>query len=264
LWLRLEQTMETRSVPLTESRRHTNSAGTIGPRAPAVRGPEYGPVRDASISQTTLMRLNAHSLVESSDLKATWLIATTDSLHVRTGTGGQIGPERAVRLSPDDRQTRVNVTADGAMTIMDGRAGTVALAEGLSGMPPMLPGRSVLVGEQWERDIVLPSLPMVGLRAEGVVHASFRLDSLTRGGRMAYVSMTGTLKREGALRDLPAGTQVATSGVLRGYLILDRVRGWITEAETVIQVQSDVTPGSGDDGKARSLDIRLLQRVRVR
>lgn len=264
LWLRLEQTMETRSVPLTESGRHSNSAGTIGPRVPAVRGPEYGPVRDPSISQTTLMRLNAHSLVESSDLKATWLSATTDSLFVRTGTGGQLGPERAVKLAPEDRRNRVNVTPDGAMTIVDVRANTAVLAASLSGMPPMLPGRAVSVGDQWERDIVLPSIPVAGLRAEGVVHARFRLDSVTRSGRMAYVSLTGTLKRQGAARDLPPGTQVATSGVLRGYLILDRTRGWITEAETVIEVQSDITPGSGDEGKARSLDIRLLQRVRVR
>ena len=256
--------METRSVPLTETGRRGHSAGTIGPRAPAVRGPEYGPVRDPSISQTTLMRLNAHSLVESSDLKATWLSARTDSLFVRTGSGGQLGPERPVRLSFGDRRTRINVTLDGAMTIVDAGANTAAIAAGLSGMPPMLPGRAIAVGEQWERDIVLPSLPMVGLRTDGVVHARFRLDSLTRAGRMAYVSLTGTLRREGAVRDLPPGTQVATSGVLRGYLILDRTRGWITEAETVIEVQSDVTPGPGDEGKARSLDIRLLQKVRVR
>lgn len=264
LWLRLEQTMETRSVPLTESRRQANSAGTIGPRAPAIRGPEYGPVRDASISQTTWMRLNAHSLVESSDLKATWLSATTDSLFVRTGSGGQLGPERAVMLAPEDRRTRVNVTPDGAMSIVDVRANTAVLAASLSGMPPMLPGRAVSVGDQWERDIVLPSIPVAGLRAEGVVHARFRLDSLSRSGRMAYVSMSGTLTRQGGARDLPPGTHVATSGVLSGYLILDRTRGWITEAETVIQVQSDVTPASGDEAKARSLDIRLLQKVRVR
>lgn len=264
LWLRVEQTMETRSVPLSESRRRANSANAIGPRAPAVRGPEYGPVRDPSISQTTYMRLNAHSLVESSDLKSTWLAAITDSLFVRTGAGGQLGPERPVFLPAPDRRARVSVTPDGAMTIVDVRANTAALAAGLAGMPPMLPGKSVLIGEEWERDIALPSLPVAGLRAEGVVHVRFRLDSITKAGRLAYVSLAGTLKREGAARDLPAGTQLATSGVLRGFLILDRTRGWITEAETVIQVQSDITPGSADESKARSVDIRLRQTLKVR
>jgi hypothetical protein len=263
LWLRVEQTMETRSMSLTESRQ-MNQAGTIGPRAPATRGPEYGPVRDPSISQTIVMRLNAHSLVESSDLKTTWLNAITDSLYVRVGSGGQLGPDRAVALSPADRRTRVSVTPDGAMTIVDAGASTAAVAATLSGMPPMLPRGAVTVGEYWERDIVLPSLPMVGLRANGVVHARFRLDSVTRAGRTAYVSLTGTLRRDGAARDLPPGTQVATAGVMRGYLVLDRVRGWITEAETVIEVQSDITPGQGEEGKARSVDVRLLQKVRVR
>lgn len=263
LWLRLEQTMETRSVPLSESRRRSNT-GSISPRPPAARGPEYGPVRDPSISRTTLMRLNAHSMVESSDLKVTWLSAYTDSLFVRTGTGGQIGPERPVSLSASDRRTRVNVSPDGAMNIVDARANGAAVAAGLSGMPPMLPSKSVAVGEVWERDITLPSLPIAGLRAEGIVHVRFRLDSLTRAGRLAFVSLEGTLKREGAGRDLPAGTQLATSGVLKGFLILDRTRGWITDAETVIQVQSDIIPGAADESRARSVDIRLRQTVKVR
>ena len=82
-------------------------------------------------------------------------------------------------------------------------------------MPPMLPGRAVLVESNGSGISWLPSLPMVGLGANGVVHARFRLDSVTRNGRMAYVSLTCTLRREGAARDLPAGTQVATSGVMR-------------------------------------------------
>ncbi|MEO7996193.1 MAG: hypothetical protein ABI852_02045 [Gemmatimonadaceae bacterium] len=261
LWLRLEQTIETRSVPVNETR---SANGAIGSRAPASRRPEYGPVRDLSITQSTVMRLNAHSTVESSDLKVTGLNVVSDSLHLRTGTRGQLGPERPVQLSADNRRTRVNVTPDGAMSVLDARgATTTAIAAGLSAMPPMLPLKSVAVGEGWERDIPLPSIPMTGVQAEGVVHAQFRLDSLTKAGRFAYISLAGTLRREGAARDLPPGTQVATAGVLRGYLILDRTRGWITEAETVIEVQSDVTPRPGDAAQSRSLDIRLVQRMRV-
>lgn len=263
LWLRLEQTIETRSVPVNETRAARRS-GAIGARTPASRRPEYGPVRDQSNTQSTFMRLNAHSTVETSDLKVTGLSVVSDSLHLRTGTRGQLGVERAVPLSADNRRTRVNVTPDGAMSVLDARgATTTAIAAGLSAMPPMLPQKGVAVGDGWERDIALPSMPMTGVQAEGVVHAQFRLDSLTKGGRFAYVSLAGTLRREGAARDLPPGTQVATAGVLRGYLILDRARGWITEAETVIEVQSDVTPRPGDSAQSRSLDIRLTQRMRV-
>ena len=73
----------------------------------------------------------------------------------------------------------------------------------------------------------MPSVPMFGIRADGVVHAEFHLDSITRSGRLAYVSMKGTLRREGAARDLTPGSQVVTAGNLHGYLVLDRARGWI-------------------------------------
>lgn len=263
LWLRLEQTMETRRVPVNETRTTSGAVG-VGTRAPAVRRPEVGPVRDLSLTQSTVMRLTAHSTVEMSDLKVTGLRVVSDSLFVRTGIPGQLSAERPIQLSSENRSTRVNVTPDGAMSVLDARGATTsAIAAGLAAMPPMLPQKPVAVGETWERDISLPSMPMTGVQAEGVVHAQFRLDSLTRNGRYAYVSLGGTLRREGAARDLPPGTQVATAGVLRGYLILDRTRGWITEAETVIEVQSDVTPRPGDSALSRSLDIRLVQRMRV-
>ncbi|MEO7363368.1 MAG: hypothetical protein ABI120_23745 [Gemmatimonadaceae bacterium] len=265
LWLHLEQTMDTRSGPVTEARSGSAGTGGVGSaRSSSSSAPEYGPFVDRSTTQSTFLRLNAHSTVEFSDLRTTALTVVTDSLSMRMGTGGQLGPARPVALAAGERRTLVNVTADGAMTVMNPGASSATLAAGLSGMPPMLPSRPVAIGDRWERDVPLPSLPMTGVRTDGIVRAQFRFDSLTRGGRLAYISLTGTLHREGAARDLPTGTQVATSGVLRGYLIVDRTRGWITEAETVIEVQSEVTPRAGDTAKARALDIRLLQRMRVR
>lgn len=261
LWLHLEQTIETRSAPVTESR---TAAGTSSPRTPASTTPEYGPIRDPATLQSTFMRLDAHSTVEFSDTHTTALSVVTDSLSVRTGTGGQLGRTRPVALAAGDRRTRVNVTPDGAMSVVNPGVGSATLAASLAGMPPLLPVRSVAIGDKWERDVSLPSLPMTGVHTDGVVHVQFRFDSLTRGGKLAYVSLTGTLRRDGAARDLPPGTQVATSGILRGYLIVDRIRGWITAAETVIEVQSEVTRRAGETAKARALDIRLLQRMRVR
>ena len=265
LWLHLEQTMETRSGPVIESRNGSVGAGAAtSARTPSPSAPEYGPVRERSTAQSTFMRLNAHSTVEFSDIRTTALMVVTDSLSMRTGSGGQLGPPRPVALAAGERRTRVNVTPDGAMTVINPGVGSATLAAGLSGMPPMLPSRPVAIGDTWECDVPLPSLPLTGVRTDGIVRAKFRFDSLTRGGRLAYISLTGTLRREGAARDLPPGTQVATSGVLRGYLIVDRTRGWITEAETVIEVVSEVTPRVGDTARARALDIRLLQRMRVR
>ncbi|MDQ6613165.1 MAG: hypothetical protein M3Y64_12080 [Gemmatimonadota bacterium] len=247
LWLQLEQTVDTRNIS-----------------ADAERPSEYGPVRERAQTQTVNMRMFAHSLVESSDLGLATLSATTDSLNVRTGSPGQLGESHRMTVAPADRTVRVRVTQDGAMSVVELRPGTMALDASLQGMPPMLPSEPVSVGDQWDRKIALPSVPIFGTRADGVVNAEFRFDSLTRNGRLAYVSMKGTLHRTGSARDLAPGTQLVTSGLMRGYLVLDRIRGWITEAETIIQVQSDITARGGDRTPARSVDIRLTQRMKIR
>jgi hypothetical protein len=263
LWMQLDQTVETRSVPVRASPANApHAGGATGTRPPSTRVPEYGPMRE-SVTQSVVMRMFAHSLVEASTLQTTSLTATTDSLHVRAGAAGHLTPFRPMALAPEDRLVRIRVTPDGAMSVVDPRPGTAALDASFAGMPPMLPARAVAIGEHWEREIPLPSLSMSGVRADGMVHAEFRLDSLSRNARLAYVSMTGTLRREGASRNLPPGAQVATAGTLRGSLVLDRTRGWITEAETIIAVQSDVIPRAGDRTSARSMDIRLSQRLKV-
>ena len=98
-----------------------------------------------------------------------------------------------------------------------------------------------------------------GYRADGVVRASFRFDSLTRGGREAWISLEGSLHRDRAARDLPAGTRTITAGTMRGMLVVDRQRAWIVDARTVMDVQSEV---SGTTPVI--LDLRITQRVKVR
>ena len=247
LWLQLEQTTDTKNIT-----------------APPERQSVYGPVREHAETQTVEMHMFAHSLVESSDSEVAVLSATTDSLNVRTGSGGRLGESHPVAVASADRTIHVRVTHDGAMSVVDSRSGASAVEASLQGMPAMLPSKPVTVGDQWERQIAFPSVPMIGMRADAVVHADFKFDSLTRNGRLAYVSMKGTLRRTGAARDLAPGTQLVTSGLLRGFLMLDRIRGWITEAETVIQVQSEITARRNDKSPTRSVYIRLIQRMKIR
>jgi hypothetical protein len=47
-------------------------------------------------------------------------------------------------------------------------------------------------------------------------------------------------------------------------MVIDRDRAWITDARTVIDVQSEVAPGPAGTAKPMLLDIRIEQRVRVR
>lgn len=228
------------------------------------KGPDYGPRRARANTRVTRLLLFAHSLVEASDLTVTTLLATTDSMAMWAGTAKEYGTPQRMSLPAEGRQVRVRVTPDGAIRVNDPPPGAMELGTTLASMPGMLPERQVAVGERWERDIPLPSVALSGFRADGVVHARFRLDSLTRGGREAWVSMEGTLERDGASRELPAGTRVITAGTMRGTLVVDRQRAWIVDARTTMDVQSEVASGPAGPAAPMLLDMRIEQRVKVK
>lgn len=226
-----------------------------------------GPRRDAMPHRVTVTEYYARSTVERADDGVTMLSTVTDSLFVHVGQAGAALLRQRVPVNSTARPTRLRVHEDGAMTVVDGPTSTAtnagAINAALSAMPPMLPDRAVAVGETWEREIALPPLPFVTHRADGAVHTVFRLDSVTRGGRDAWVSVHGSLRRDGAVRDLPAGTRVIAAGSMEGTLHLDRVRGWITDAQTVIVLQSELV-GNADAAPTPAPGIRITQRLQVK
>ncbi len=270
LRLQMEQTIE------MSGRRSETSAPPVGStsgmdgrsardRSPTpAKSPDYGPRRARASMQVTKLLMYAHSLVEASDLNSTTLLATTDSMAMWAGSSKEQGRPSMMPLPADGRQIRVRVTPDGAMRVSDPPPGAMELGATLASMPALLPEGAVRVGQRWERDIVLPSLPLSGYRADGVVRTRFRLDSLSQGGRSAWISMEGELRRDGAARELPVGTRVITAGTVRGTMVLDRLRAWIVDARTEIDVQSEVTPGPAESSRPMLLDLRIVQRVRVR
>ncbi len=270
LRLQMEQTIEMSgrrtesSAPGVGSGVGINGRRAGGSAPPASKSPEYGPRRARASLHVTKLVMYAHSLVEASDLSVTTLLATTDSMAMWAGTAAEQGRLEMLPLPADGRQVRVRVTPDGAMRVSDPPPGAMELGATLASMPALLPDNAVRVGERWVRDIVLPSLPLSGYRADGVVSTRFRLDSLTQGGRNAWISMEGELRRDGAARELPAGTRVVTAGTVRGTMVLDRLRAWIVDARTVIDVQSEVTPGPAEATQSMLLDLRIVQRVRIR
>jgi hypothetical protein len=263
LWLQMEQTIEMSSRPSGPAPR-SGTAVVDGNRTPPNRTtpPEYGPRRSRATTRLTRLLLYAHSLVEASDLSMTTLLATTDSMAMGAGTLADSRQPQLLPLPMDGRQVRVRVTSDGAMRVNDPPPGAMELGATLASMPGMLPAETVRVGDRWERDIVLPSMPVSGYRADGVVRARFRLDSLTNGARYAWISMAGSLHRDGTTREMPAGTRTITAGTMRGTLVLDRQRAWIVDARTIMDVQSEVAAGPG--AGATWLDLRIQQRVRVK
>jgi hypothetical protein len=264
LQLQMEQTIEVTSRPSSPA--HKAVAPVLdGPKAqPATLPPEYGPRRTRTTMRITRLVLFAHSFVEASDLYVTTLLATSDSMAVWAGSPGERGVPQMLPLPSEGRQVRVRVTPDGAMRVNDPPPGAMELGATLAAMPGMLPNEAVRVGDRWERDIVLPSIPVSGYRADGVVRARFRFDSLSRGNRDAWISMEGSLHRDGPTRELAAGTRVIVAGTMRGVLVVDRQRAWIVDARTTMDVQSEVSPGPGSSQTPLVLDLRIQQRVRVK
>lgn len=266
LRLQMEQTIEVSSRPADAT--HQGAPVLDGSRTPPVQQTtqslEVGPRRNRTGMRITRLLLYAHSLVESSDLRVTTLLASTDSMSMWAGTPSDMREPTSLPLPLEGRQVRVRVTPDGAMRVSDPPPGAMELGATLASMPGLLPPDVVRVGDRWERDIALPSVPLSGYRADGTLHARFRLDSLTHRGRDAWISLEGSLRRDGNARELPPGTRVLTNGTMRGTLLLDRQRAWIVDALTVMDVQSEVTPTAGSTNAATVLDLRIEQRIRAR
>ncbi|MBL0937292.1 MAG: hypothetical protein IBJ03_00245 [Gemmatimonadaceae bacterium] len=224
--------------------------------------PEYGPRVVRANTRSTRIQLFARSLVEASDLAYTTLRAVTDSIVV--GSGDAPDGARPVSMPVQGQMMRMKVTPDGAMRVIESTDTDADLGAALASIPGLLPAAPVSVGSEWTRDMRLPSLPVSGYRADGVVQVRLRLDSLTRNGRQAWISLDGKLHRDGAARDLPAGTRVVTAGTIQGHMRVDRERAWIMDARTVLDVQSEVAPGPAGTAAPMLLDIRIVQRVHVR
>lgn len=253
--LLLEQTLEVSGV-----RREPMPLPPLGARASEpVREPDLGPRRNRTPGRLTVMVVHGHSVVESSDRMGATLLATIDSMRVQAGESGAPLTSQLVPLAANPR-SRLRVTPNGAMTLLEGAA---AVAPTLSAMPAMLPDGLVDVGATWEHEVEMPPLPFTAYRTDGVLHTVFRLDSIQKRTGDAWISVRGTMRRDGPTRDLPTGTRVITAGTLEGTLHFDRARGWITDASTSVFLQSEIV-NPADGSLPTHIGIRLSQRMRVR
>jgi len=256
--LLLEQTLE-----VSGGRREPMPLPPVGGRSsePA-RAPDLGPRRNRTLGRLTIMAVHGHSVVESSDRTGAVLLATVDSLRVQAGEAGAALTSQRVPLAANP-QSRLRVAPNGAMTLLDGASGAAAVAPTISAMPAMLPDGAVQVGDSWEHEVAMPPLPFTTYRTDGVLHTIFRLDSVQKRTGDAWVSVRGTMRRDGPTRDLPTGTRVITAGTLEGTLYFDRGRGWITDASTTVHLQSEIV-NPADGSLPTHVGIRLSQRMRVR
>ena len=196
-----------------------------------------------SVQQATATVL---TIVDSASLSSTDAHAATQIADAQRGLQGQqlvlvLGADGTVESAHD---------AKGAPVTRDA-------ADAMAAMPAIFPKKPVTVGEQWIREMPLPSGGALGARGSGHARAVFHLDSLQRGGGVAYVSMRGDI--------VPDSTSqgVELSGSISGTMQVDRVRGWMTDSRFIVIVRSVVTPPAASGLAQMRFATRVTQRLRT-
>jgi hypothetical protein len=210
----------------------------------------------------TTMRMFSRAIVENSMPAAAIILAVTDSVDV-TSTD-----EHAQTLAANTekqlrgRRMRLRLAPDGTVSVAD-RPNDVPkeVNDLISVMPASFPRDPVAVGETWAREMPIASGASFGMPVGGVVRATFRLDSLSRNGDLAYVSMRGTLDQQPAI----TAAESSLSGSVNGNMVVNRRRGWLSESRFLVEMRTTVAalPRSAAPLAPMQFRMKITQHMRV-
>jgi len=219
------------------------------------------PAGDSTATVVTTLLVISRTFVERRDRDATILLASTDSVAASSsGADSQIVATQT-RRALQGKRVRLRIAPDGATEVVGGDvAGNAELNALFAQMPATLPDTPVAVGQSWSRVMIAP-IGTSGAKEGGKLQATFRLDSVARNSDLAYVSLAGTLSRPPSSKD--GWSTLTTSGSMTGSLIIDRRRGWISDARMTYTVRSTVTPTSASTAAAMRFRMKVTQWVRA-
>jgi len=216
---------------------------------------------DSTATVVTTLLVISRSFVERRDRDATVLLALTDSVAATSSGADSQAVATETRQALQGKRVRLRIEPDGATEIIGGDvAGNAELNTLFSQMPATLPNTPVAVGQSWSRVMVAP-LGTSGEKERGQLRATFKLDSLSRTGDVAYVSLNGILSRPPAAKD--GWATLSLSGSINGALVIDRRRGWITDARMTYIVRSMVAPRADSTAAAMRFRMKVTQWVRA-
>jgi len=222
LRVRLEQEVEMTGMPQGCGGQQTGLRGRVK-TVPA----NCGDTR----TMTTRMEVYSRAIARRAMRDATDMLAITDSVLSSTDKRGPL--HRATNPRLQRAPVEIRIASDGEVEVGAGAASD-EMRTLLGQMPATLSRKAVAVGEKWMHEMRVPLAKEPG--ATGLVRTTFQLDSVRRGGDIAFISMRGTLSHEHA-----NGSDSETSGSLTGTMRFDRRLGWITDTHATIDVWSDVT-----------------------
>jgi hypothetical protein len=231
---------DTLRMELDEEREHTGTTKLGG--------------SDSTRTMSTRLKMFSRAIVQGKLHNAVTVLAIVDSVSLVTN-------DQHARTSSAARQRMLfRLSEDGTMRVVDEQTGANRVASELVAlMPAALPTHPVAPGDSWTR-----SIPMIVARAanEGVVVASFRLDSVSRDGNLAYISMRGEMKRDSIPAGPPRGSRMSVTGTVNGDLLLDRRRGWLTSSTFAVVLHTTMQPAAAGAHPMRFL-TRISQRMRT-
>lgn len=207
----------------------------------------------------TTMRMFSRAIVESSAPASAVILAITDSVEV-TSTD-----DRAAALADNTerqlrgRQMRLRLTPDGTVSVADQSAVPREVNELVSVMPASFPKDPVDLGETWMRQMPIATGAGLGMPVGAIVRAIFRLDSMSRGGDLAFISMRGTLEQQGG--QLSVGSTLI--GSVDGMMIVNRRRGWLSESRFLVEMRSMVAPRGAAPMAPVQFRMKISQHMRV-
>lgn len=197
----------------------------------------------ASGESGTLVLL-ATLAVESVDVDGATIVSTTDSVRVNSPPNSASSAVLAWAALAANRAVRFRVAPNGSAWVPSGRGRAMPSAALTSQMPATLPTRPIAPGATWTSNLSVPLASSVDPKGMAMLIATFTFDSLSLSGELAFLSLRGRLMKSENEPTAPKNGQsiVETSGTVTGSVLLDRRRGWITDARTTFSLYSLVTP----------------------
>ena len=195
------------------------------------------------VAESGTLVLLATLAVESVDDDGATIVSVTDSLRVNSPPNSASSAVLAWAAIAANRAVRFRVAPNGAAYVPSGRGRTTPSATVASHMPATLPSRAIAPGVSWNSVLLVPLASSVDPKGTATLVATFTFDSLSRSGELAFLSLRGRLTKSDQDGTSPndARKLVETSGTVVGSVILDRRRGWITDARTTFSLLSLVS-----------------------
>ncbi|MBK5188718.1 MAG: hypothetical protein JJD97_10785 [Gemmatimonadaceae bacterium] len=219
---------------------------------------------DTTMTSRMDIMILSHSLVQASDKRGTTVLAITDSVAMQGHGTGATAPSDAIRHAMQGRQARLKIARDGSAELLAASDDVSPEVEALySGMPATLPEKLVSVRSTWERTAYIPVSQESDTAHSARVRTTYRLDSLSSNGSLAYISIHGTISRDSAAALVSESLRVGSTGTVTGHMTMDRKRGWWVESEIAITIRSVVTR-IVDPVSTMQVQTRILQSMQTR